>query len=370
MEMPGIAQRISGCLIGGAVGDALGAPTECGHYRDIREYYGDFRGFDDVRKVLETRGSKFIWERTAGYVTDDTVLADLLLDAIFRCDGEINAYEFAKEWETFDKPIAAPDGTPVNRQELCHWVERIPFYRNKLREIEKRELGHGEADTTGAIMYIAPVGLLSPGDPLRAELMGVDVTSVNHYGSPRDVAGGYCAVLASCFVPGMTVEGLVAAGLRHTRDAERCAEMNAMIELARKCGSTAEYIERYYAEIIGTWIPYQDRQHKGTDVCVTWNSAEVLGTALATLLITKGMDARDMMLACAKIGRDSDTICRVAGGLVGCYRGIKAIPMEWIEYVKERNGWLRLDEKSARLAEIVERTARERKSILEGVLGQ
>jgi ADP-ribosylglycohydrolase len=33
-----IEDRVYGCLLGSAVGDALGAPTECMDYRDIRRF--------------------------------------------------------------------------------------------------------------------------------------------------------------------------------------------------------------------------------------------------------------------------------------------------------------------------------------------
>jgi ADP-ribosylglycohydrolase len=202
-------------------------------------------------------------------------------------------------------------------------------------------------------MYIAPVGLLCAGDPLKAELMAADVTAVNQHGRPRDVAGGYCAALAACFLPDRTVEDIVEIGIARTHDVKHVKEMRTMVDLAGDCGSCREFVERYYAEIIGPIIPYQDIQHDGGKSCVTWNSSEVLGPALATFRITGGTDAREMVLACCKIGRDADTIARVAGGLIGTWAGIQAIPTEWIDYVLPRNPWLRLEEKAAKLADLV-----------------
>ena len=173
--------RILGSLIGAAVGDALGAPCECLHYQRILKEYGDFQGFADLVAV------KAGWLPLGG-VTDDTVLADLLIDTILENDGVLDAHLFAKQWESFEKPIANPDGgDPINRLNKMHWIERIPYLRNNLREINKRELGHGEANATNAVMYIGPVGLLCAGDPNKAAVMAADVTSVNQHGAPRDV---------------------------------------------------------------------------------------------------------------------------------------------------------------------------------------
>ena len=358
-KVPGFDERIMGSLIGSAVGDALGAPCECMHYQRILKEYGDFKGFADLVAV------KAGW-LPLGTVTDDTVLADLLIDAMLANDGVLDAHLFAKQWESFEKPIDNPDGgAPINRLNLMHWIERIPYMRNNLREINKRELGHGEANATNAVMYIGPVGLLCAGDPNKAAVMAADVTSVNQHGAPRDVAAGYAAALAACFVSGATVESIVDTGLGFTRDFLQTRQMQAMVDLARKCKDCDEFVRRYYTDIIGPVTPFQDIEHldkmhwkyKEDLTCITWNSAEVLGPTLATFLITRGEDAPAMMLACAKVGRDADTICRCAGGLMGAWRGLECIPADWREFVLARNHWLRLEEKGRALTALIRRRA-------------
>ena len=352
--------RILGSVIGGAVGDALGAPCECLHYQKILKEYGDFQGFAD----LATANAGWEW-LPLGTVTDDTVLADLLIDAILENDGVLDAHLFARQWEEFETPVPNPDGDPINRLNLMHWIERIPYMRNRLREINKRELGHGEANATNAVMFIGPVGLLCAGDPNKAALMAADVTAVNQHGAPRDVAAGYAAGLATCFLPDATVDSVIETAMAFTRDYRQTREMNAMLELARKCRDCDEFVRRYYTEIIGPVLPFQDLEHLDkmhwtyTDepTCVSWNSAEILGPTLATFLITRGENAPAMMLACAKIGRDADTICRCAGGLIGAWRGLESIPADWRELVLAKNRWLRLEEKGRALAALVQRRA-------------
>lgn len=350
--------RVMGSLIGGAVGDALGAPCECMHARKIAEVYGDFQHFEELE------GSWF--QPRLGYVTDDTVLADLLIDAMLTNDGVLDAHLFAQEWERFEAPIPNPDGgDPINRLNMMHWIERIPYMRNMLREINKRELGHGEANATNAVMFIGPVGLLCAGDPLKAALMAADVTAVNQHGGPRDVAAGYAAAVAACFVPGATVESIIDTAVAYTRDYSQTRAMTAMLQLAANCVDCNEFVARYYTEILGPVLPFQDLEHIDkyhwhfTDelTCVSWNSAEILGPTLATFLITRGEDAAAMMLACAKIGRDADTIARCAGGLIGAWQGRSAIPQDWQDYVLPRNRWLRLEEKGAALVELIQRRA-------------
>ncbi len=355
-----LTDRVMGSIIGSAVGDALGAPCECLHYSHILKVYGDFKGFKDLIAV----GAGWPWNPPGG-ITDDTVLADLLMDCIVANDGILDAHLFAQQWEFFETPVPNPGGDPVVRLNYMHYIEKIPYLRNKLREINKRELGHGEANATNAIMYIGPVGLLCAGDPNKAAVMAADVTAVNQHGNPRDAAAGYAAGLAACFAPGATVDSVIETSLAFTRDYLLQRAITAMLDLARKCKDCTEFVRRYYEDIIGPIIPFQDiesldRNHwhfKDQPMCVSWNSAEILGPSLATLLITRGEDAPEMMLACAKIGRDADTICRCAGGLIGAWRGRSCIPADWQELVLARNRWLRLEEKGQALAEIVRRRA-------------
>ena len=370
MTQPTLQDRIAGCLIGSAVGDALGAPTECMHYQDIHDQFGDFKGFEDLR-------SAGVPDEKLGRVTDDTVLSDLLLDCIIRHGGTIDAHVFAAEWERFEMPVDNPNGDPVVRLDRMHWIERIPYLRNRLREIPKRELGHGEANATNAIMYIAPVGLLCACDPTRAALMAADVTAVNQHGSSRDVAAGYAAALSTCFVDDVAVESVIETAVTFTRDFRHVKEIRAMLDLAKDCRDCEEFIRRYYTDILGSLIPFQDLEHEGKmhwevdrPTCVSWNSSEILGPVLGTFLITQGRNAADMILACAKIGRDADTIARCAGGLIGAYSGRSALPDAWCEFVLSRNRWLMLEDKALRLTDIVMRRIRNEGAFAQSILGE
>lgn len=369
--MPGLSleDRVSGALIGAAVGDAFGAPMECVPARDNLRIFGRAMRFEDVTAAMIAEaghaiGASWCTIDTWGQVTDDTVLCDLLLDAILRHDGDITAHTFAEEWPRLVNPLPDGRGGSMVRLGRLHWLAHISFLRQRLHDVPRRELGHGEADSTDAIMCAAPIGLLFAGDPLGAELAAVDVTAVHQQGRPRDIAGGYCAALAACFLPEATVETVVATGVRHVRDERSRAEVAAIVELGRRCASCGEFVDRYWSELVGRLVPAQDWQHHGTDLQITWNASEVLGVALALLLVTQGgQEPREMLRYAALNGRDADTACRVAGSLLGAWRGLDAVPADWRSFVLARNPWLDLEPKSRRLA----RLARERLQRLRGV---
>jgi len=69
-----ILDAVYGCLIGGAIGDAMRAPVENWHYADIRKEYGRVEGFMPHRHGAGLPGS----------ITDDSTLRYYMCLAIVR----------------------------------------------------------------------------------------------------------------------------------------------------------------------------------------------------------------------------------------------------------------------------------------------
>lgn len=76
MPTPSLRSKIRGCLLGGLIGDALGAPAEGKTYAQIAEIYGELTDFD-------------------GAGTDDTAVRLILIDAIAASGGHPRVDDFA-----------------------------------------------------------------------------------------------------------------------------------------------------------------------------------------------------------------------------------------------------------------------------------
>jgi ADP-ribosylglycohydrolase len=76
MENSLLFRKIYGCLLGGIIGDAMGAPAEGKTYQEIEAAYGVITDFE-------------------GAGTDDTVIKHILCEAILANDGCVTADEFA-----------------------------------------------------------------------------------------------------------------------------------------------------------------------------------------------------------------------------------------------------------------------------------
>src|SRR5258708_3021084 len=71
-----LRSRMRGCLLGGLIGDAMGAPTEGKTYQQIAETFGEVTDFE-------------------GAGTDDTAIRLILIDAIVTSRGHPRVDDFA-----------------------------------------------------------------------------------------------------------------------------------------------------------------------------------------------------------------------------------------------------------------------------------
>lgn len=99
--MKTMADAVYGCIIGGAIGDALGAPIEGMNYWEIREKHGKLQEF-----IPRTRPGA---NGLAGGITDDTALRQYVALTIIRKGGRILPDDLAEFW--LEKETAISSGS-------------------------------------------------------------------------------------------------------------------------------------------------------------------------------------------------------------------------------------------------------------------
>lgn len=126
---------VYGCLIGGAIGDAMGAPVENWRCADIRETYGK------VRELMPHGHGAGL----PGSITDDTTLRHYMCLAIVMKGGRITPEDYARVWLE-----------EINPERLFH-TERMVLEKLRLG-MNPWETGRGQLTADAAIMSIAPSG--------------------------------------------------------------------------------------------------------------------------------------------------------------------------------------------------------------------
>ncbi len=215
-----------GCLIGGAVGDALGAPVEFMSMAQILQAFGEkgIEGYDQA------------YGRT-GAITDDTQMTlftaeGLILARVrdeYRGGSEgmvLSVYNALLRW-LYTQETGIQEGL-VNQHGTCAVVDGVLA---GCRELHSRRapgnscrssLGSGgmgrrdrpvnDSKGCGGVMRMAPVGLAFDDDQ-KAFCLGCRCAAITHGHPTGFLASGFLAALISRIVSGDTlIQGIETAG--------------------------------------------------------------------------------------------------------------------------------------------------------------
>lgn len=311
-----------GCLLGGALGDALGAPIETLTYKQITKQYGhdgitqlecDSRGFAEI--THDTQLTLFTAE---GLLRDKCRREEKGIDKDLRETTHVifRAYQrwlYTQGLSTSNMGSSAYDG----------WLVRLrPLYTNSgmgttcITTLGKGKKGRfskpiNNSSTCGSVIRVAPVGLFSDTRDEAYEL-GRRVGAITH-GHPTAIhAAGAMALLIYNIIEGMDLMEAtldVVKELKKHEDSKDCvAKLEEAIYLHEK---------RY---------PYMRAL---TRLGTGREAIEILGIGVYCSLTYQNNIVKALRLAVNHSG-DSDSTGSVTGNILGAYLGKDALPKEWL----------------------------------------
>jgi ADP-ribosylglycohydrolase len=291
--------KVYGCLIGGLIGDAMGAPVECWDYKKIIEKYGEINDFN-------------------GDGTDDSAIKMILCDAIIKNDGYITADEFAESFlSERNRKFYNLFYTPVRN--MFHKIEdklELPVYA-----------GMGNQQSSSSAMAISPMGIINACNPRQAALETYDVAGLIHAGATtfcRDAACVIAAAVAEAMSPNSTVDSVLDAStayLHKTSSHEIIEYINIIVNLAKSLNDYEKFREKFY------------ENHLKSLLC---DSRETVPCVLALFWLADGNPEKAIIYG-ANFGRDSDTIATMVGAISGAFMGVDALRKSWVEKIKKNN---------------------------------
>lgn len=314
-------EQVLGLLLGGAVGDALGAPVEFLSLQSIRGQFGP-AGISDFAPAYGPDGGK---------VTDDTQMALFTMEGLLRAlererlgGGDaspvamsLTAYYGWLRTQGLSAPAAFEDGL-INR-----WVlhaQRAPG-STCLSALRASAAG-GPMGTTGrpinnskgcgGVMRVAPVGLWPAGGPADTFRLAADVAALTHGHPSGYLSAGTFAVIVRELLRGNDLWRSVAAAraelVNWPDHAEQLAVLDKAVALAGDRRPTPEDIER---ELGGGWV-----------------GEEALAIGLCAALAAR--DFADGVALAVNHSGDSDSTGAIAGHILGAMLGVQAIPDTWL----------------------------------------
>ncbi|CAM5657049.1 hypothetical protein GCM10010329_12010 [Streptomyces spiroverticillatus] len=338
---PTLSERITGSLVGAAVGDALGGPVEGWTPEQIQERHGGtVRGIVGPWYGDDWRTARPIapYHKGDGHVTDDTLMTHALIRVYEKARDHLTAYSVADHLvpEMIQHPLWIPEleseALPLQRVFLAEkWIVARLHYGH----VDPREAGTGNIVNCGAAMYMAPVGLVNAANPQAAYAEALDVAGAHQSSYGREAAGVFAAAVAAACTPNATPASVVDTCLALAKDGTRSA-IDAVAQVASSVRDFESAIPLLRAAVspFDTVGPDYRAPSLGARRPSRLHAIEELPVALGMLLVADGT-YRPSVLGAVNYGRDCDSIATMAGAISGALDGGAGIPAEWSKQVAE-----------------------------------
>jgi ADP-ribosylglycohydrolase len=319
----GALDRAYGALLGLAIGDALGMPTQLLSYGEVAERYGVVDRFHPGPADHPIAAGL-----PAGRVTDDTDQALIIGRLLVARGGHVAPYELVAEFQAWEQHMIATGSADLLGPSTKRALERIAAGE------DVAIAGRG-ATTNGAAMRIAPVGIAIATEPLDHLVDVVVEVSRPTHGSGVALAGAAAvAAVVSAGVEGQPFAGALELALRAATLAAEGDEGGSKITglIRRAVDLIADVDDPTDAlSMIDTQI--------GTSLAT--DESVPAAFAIAAMFPTSPWDAARYA---ATVGGDSDTIAAMAGAMVGAHCGTSGFPADAVAMLEEVNPDLGLRE--------------------------
>jgi len=333
-------------IAGHAVGDALGGATE-GYSPEAIEVRHGGRVTGIVGPFLEDWAHArplAPYHKGDGHVTDDTLMTRALIEVYARRRTHLDAYAMADGLVPImmGEPVWVPElETTVPLLQRVFLAEKWLVMRCFHEHVDPREAGVGNIVNCGAAMYMAPVGVVNPGDPEAAYAEAIDMAGAHQSSFGREAAGVFAAAVAVSLAPDATLAGVLDAARTLAKDGTRDAIAAVLDAVADAPVPTDDDTERALARSVRAAVaPYDtvgsdDYRSPSLDARrpSRTKSIEELPVGLAMLAAHRA-DYRSTVLACINYGRDADSIAGMAGAIAGGLGGLSVVPAEWLDAIE------------------------------------
>lgn len=330
-----LLDKIEGVIYGGAVGDAMGSPTEGLVPAVIREKFGVVTTFrEPASNAWKEPGNMRPLEKGNGHITDDTLMVEALLRVYEKEMRHLTAYDIAESLveEIAEHKVYIPElkkEAPVITR--LYYPEQYLFLRHRLANVDPREAGQGNMVNCGAAMYMSPVGIMNAGDPERAYREAIDLAGAHQTSYGREAAGVMAAAVAEAMSMDASVQSILAAARDLAKDGTKLA-IEAVLDAAAghlDVLSARDDI-RAAMEPFDTVKSFSDRKKQGkgnANIPSRIHSIEELPVALALFSIAGG-DTMKTIIGGVNYGHDADSIASMGGAIAGALCGAASIPEE------------------------------------------
>ena len=343
--------KILGMLVGSAIGDAMGAPTEMWSREAISLEYDFVDGLDSMIRETSPEGT---WKANlpAGGTTDDTRWKNLAVDFLLsQKSTALDAKQFAAHtlsaYTASLEKLKKTEGSEVepfeNALQEANWLSEwakvaTPYMENNLGGYaDSLSKFYGGEMVCAGLLYSPALGAFYPGNPKKAYQEAYKL-SLFDLGYARDLTGLTAAMTAAGMTPKAGKEALLAAlrldpaGYFQSRLVGRTSHkllkdaLNIVRE-ARKLDSLPTGMQSKSPALAYAYGQLDDRQQD-----MPFHAGEIYLQSL-TAMIYADFDFKNTLIFLTNYGRDNDTTASLAGGILGAWYGYSGLPVSEREKV-------------------------------------
>lgn len=318
--------KFKGCLVGGAVGDALGYPIE---FYSLDEIYFKF-GKDGLTQYKLQNGKACI--------SDDTQMTLFTANGLLYCkaneviSGKKGSYS-AAIWGAYKDWLKTQYGMKTVADSKCSWLINVPELHDRrapgntcisalMGDVSGTiEMPINGSKGCGGVMRVAPIGLYFSGKDIEADKI--------------DMIGAEAAALTH----GHELGYIPAAALTHiiySVVSEEVTDLEYAVKgsltAVKKLFPNAVYL-RKFVELIELAIKLANSDISDTQAISKlgegWVAEETLAIAVYCAIKYQN-DFEKAVIAAVNHSGDSDSTGAVTGNILGAFLGLEKIPKEFL----------------------------------------
>lgn len=308
-------EKVYGAIAASRIASSMGANCEGWSVEQIEAKYGRIDRFLPLKNCANYEAM----ELPPGTTEDGIERQKFMCLAIRDAGGRITAQDLARAWRKY--------GDPEKMKISMGWWD-VDLYKLADTAIPASEIARFMPwpEVVSFARSCHPIGLINACDPRQAALDAMEIsrlyTPPAMYSHGPEWAAAVAAAIAEAVSPESTLDSVIQAATAYVSEPVR-REILDGIALAGKFKDVYDMRQAF------------NEKYNAVGLCCAMSMCPEIVTKGLSIFYKVNGDPVGAILGGVNFGRDTDCTAAVAAGIAGAFKGIRAVPNEWIATVDQ-----------------------------------